>query len=153
MNLLFKLVVFVAKVSFALPTMKAAGPSQLCTAGTDSLRTIDSAFVYVQPVDERQPYLAAAYYVAGNEGRQIEVVWDEMRPATVWATTKTKSGRVSCMSNLVGVNLTIDVPPSGPPLLEWYDVMGRRLSHRPTRHGIYFLRIDGSPIRRVVVIK
>ena len=138
-------------IAYVLPTMQA-DTTRMCAASADPLHNLDSLFVWAQPVGEREPYLVVALGgMHGLEGQLLTTGWNEPRVCTVWVETQDANGHRSCPSNLVGVNLTLSVPPglARPSRARWYDVTGRHLD-KPGPRGVYFVR-DTTGVRRVVV--
>ena len=99
------IVAVLVQVSCLLPTTKQESTTH-CGVGGVPLTTLDSVFVWCQPMGERAPYLVCAYGARGLEGHSVGFTWSEPRPATVWVTTRDTAGSVSCPSNLVGINLS-----------------------------------------------
>lgn len=111
-------------MTFHLPLYLAGALS--CGAGPDTLRDLDSLFVY------RDGVVVQSMIVAGMEG------WPVVVPATVpgtyWLVTSRKNGVRSCESNHLDLT-TLGVPPTvaGGRDTSWYDVQGRRVTGKRER--------------------
>lgn len=147
----------VYQLSATLPSFNAVD-TIWCAGQGDSLRDLDSVFVYVQRRWEATPRLVQAARVRGMEGMPwVSDPFSEDMQAVAWFVTSDTAGNRSCGSNPRDLNLVTGVPDTVPkfttPRLaeRWYDVTGRRVQ-RPTRSGVYFVQAPGRPIRRVAVI-
>lgn len=134
------LVAAVVVFHLTLPAFDALG----CEASPVPCRDLDSLIVYGQPRWDTWRAIQRLG-VRGRESQPLDLVLDLDGVWSVVVATKDTSGNESCRSNVVGVNLTADVPPVAPVPesqreVVWFDVQGRRLSSRPTAPGIYWER-------------
>ena len=133
-----------------LPTVQGTLPAFVagngaCLGTGHPMDDLDSLQAWFQRSGSRTPQIAIAASVRHMEGQRYSTTIPTLEVATTWWITKRLVSGWSCPSNYVGVNLRLDVPPGTPVPSQYFDVAGRRLSRRPTMHGVYFVRrVDGA---------
>lgn len=83
----------------------------------------------------------------------ITVPWSG-QPATICVTLLDGSNNESCRECILLGNWPVSVNPLLPVVIEWFDIVGRKV--QPNRSGWYIQRITQNgqlKIRRVVIIK
>lgn len=147
-------IVLAAVLRFTLPAADAdtSRTAASCAPGTAPCRDLDSVWVWQQLRGRSSAELLWSARVRGREGEPLEVAVPTDSIATLWVVTSDTTGNHSCPSNFVAVNLVAGVTPaSAPPVLEWFDVAGRRLPGKPSVPGVYFWRRGRERGVRVVL--
>ena len=138
-------------VTMTLPRYVAGNGE--CLGTGHALTDLDSVMVWYVPRWTIVPLLAKAASVRGMEGQSFDADIPTTSVATVYAVTKRIGAkRWSCDSNMIGVNLVLEVDARAEAKLEWFDLLGRRLEASPSRPGLYWTRLGASK-RKVVMLR
>lgn len=115
----------------------------------------------MQQVQGSQPHAFSTLDARGREGATFSLVVPSNVIALYWAEAYDDSGNAlhlgaRCGPNVVQVSSNVSVEPQPVAHVqreEWYDILGRRLSERPKRSGIYWVARETGSRKRLVWVR